>query len=159
MKIYIVFFILLFITNSALAQNIPKIKTADLIKMIDTSSSPLVINFWATWCRPCVAELPILEKNVAEMNASGIKLILINLNFPNDYINLRSFVQTHEYKSQIFWLDENNLSMFFSSINKRWAGTIPATLMINNAKQYREFYGYGLAEYQIQAYLKDLIGR
>ena len=142
------------------SQTIPRIKMDDVLKMIDTSHTPLIINFWATWCHPCVEEIPRLEKNVDSFKNYGAKLILVSLDFADDYTSrLIPFLQLHKYTADVYWLNENNPAQFCPRIDSHWAGKIPAILMINNARHYREFYNYGLADYQMEAYLKDLIIR
>lgn len=142
------------------AQTIEKIKADDVVKMIDTSKTPLVINFWATWCHPCVEEIPRLEENIAQYKTNGAQLILISLDGANAYPQkLADFAKLHGYTSKIYWLDEINVSTFFHRIDSNWFGKIPAILMINNTKHYRQFYNHSLAQYQLEAYLKDLIIR
>src|SRR5476651_614774 len=67
------------------AQQIKKMKMNELLKMIDTSSTPLVVNFWASWCTPCIHEIPWFEKNVAAMADKKVKLILVSIDFPDEY--------------------------------------------------------------------------
>jgi thiol-disulfide isomerase/thioredoxin len=159
-KIFFIAIIFFSFTAFSFAQPIPKIKMDDVLKMIDSSKTPLIINFWATWCRPCVEEIPRLERNVDSFKAQGAKLILISVDFANDYASkLTSFVQQRGYTAQVYWLDENDPAQFCPRIDTHWAGKIPAILMVNNAKHYRAFYNYGLVQYQMEAYLKDLIIR
>ncbi len=157
---FLITIILSFFIQFSVAQTIEKIKMDDVLKLIDTVKTPVVINFWATWCHPCVEEIPLLEKSIISYKSQGAKLILISVDFANDYsTKLIPFVLQHGYTSKIYWLDEKNPAEFCPRLDSHWAGKIPATLMINNAKNYREFYNIGLAQYQIDAYLKDLILR
>ncbi len=142
----------------ACCQSIPKITTRELQQMIDTAKVPLVINFWATWCRPCIDEMPVLQKAAALYQKQGLRLVLVSMDFPQDYpAKLEAFVQKHQYLSQIYWLNEGNPLTFCKTIDPKWTARIPATLMINNAKHYREFYYYGMVAYQAAAYFKDLV--
>jgi thiol-disulfide isomerase/thioredoxin len=159
-KIFLTAVIVFFSITFSFAQNITKIKMDDVLKMIDSSKTPLIINFWATWCRPCIEEIPRLESNVDSFKTLGAKLILISVDFAKDFDSrLVPFVKQHGYSADVYWLDENDPAEFCPRIDKHWAGKIPAILMVNNAKHYREFYNYSLVEYQLEAYLKDLIIR
>ena len=140
------------------AQQIKKLKIAELLKMIDTSSSPLVINFWASWCAPCVKEIPWFEKNIAAFADKKVKLVLVSIDFPEDYPkNIAAFAKKNGYKSEIIWLNETNADEFCPKIDKSWEGAIPVTLMVNNKKKYRQFYNQQLPEPRLIQELKLLL--
>lgn len=139
------------------AQAIPKMKIAELVKMIDTSSAPLVVNFWASWCGPCVREIPWFEKQVTAFKAKGVKMVLVSLDFADDYPKtIAAFAKKNGYKSPIIWLDETNADVFCSAIDKSWDGAIPVTLMVNNKKKYRQFFNHQLPEERLVIELRKL---
>ncbi len=144
-----------FFSIQCISQQIKKIKISEILQIIDTSKTPVIINFWASWCHPCITELPVLEKDAAEYK--NARLILVSLDMPADYPEkLTEFVQQKNYHSEIFWLDELHTSDLYHKIDAHWRGSLPATIMINNPRHYREFYTHMLVDYQIQAYLKDV---
>jgi thiol-disulfide isomerase/thioredoxin len=141
------------------AQEIKKVKIGDVINMIDTSTCPLVVNFWATWCGPCVHELPWIEKQVNAMKKENVRLLLVSLDFHEDYPKkIIEFAKKHGYDmSQIVWLDETDANMFCPKIDKSWGGTIPVTLMVNNKTHYRQFYEEQIPEQRLKLELKKLV--
>jgi thiol-disulfide isomerase/thioredoxin len=140
------------------AQPIKKVKIADVLHIADTSTVPIVINFFATWCRPCVQELPWFEKTVPNYKDKKVKLLLVSLDYADDYPKgIAAFAKKHDINSQIVWLDESDPNFFCPKVDKRWEGTIPVSLMINNATRFRAFYDYQLPEGQLKMALDKLV--
>jgi thiol-disulfide isomerase/thioredoxin len=139
----ILIILLLMIGYSAVAQTrtIKKVKATDVRMMIDTSTTPLIVNFWATWCAPCVKEIPWFDSIMTERN-SKVKLLLVSLDFPESYPKqLTSFVQKKGYKGEVVFLNESDADYFCPLIEKQWDGSIPSTIFINNKKQHKVFVG------------------
>jgi thiol-disulfide isomerase/thioredoxin len=159
MKKSLLLFTILFICTASFSQEIKRLKIDELAKMIDTSSTPLIVNFWASWCQPCVHEIPWFEKSVAEVKDKNVKVILVSLDFANDYKNktLQKFVKEQGYTSTVVWLDETNANVFCPKIDSSWDGSIPVTLMVNNKKKYHQFYEYQLKEERFKLELAKLL--
>jgi len=139
-------------------QQIKKVKITDVQKMIDTISVPLIVNMWATWCGPCVREIPWFEKIAANFKESKVKILLVSLDFPEDYPKqLQQFVKEKGYSSEVVWLDETNADIFCPVIDSTWGGTIPVSLFVNNKKHYRQFFNHQLTEPRFELELKKLI--
>lgn len=146
------------ITTSLSAQSIEKLSIGQLTHWIDTCTTPLVVNFWASWCAPCVREIPWFEKNIAKYSGKKLKLLLVSLDFADDYPNaIAAFAKKHNYQSEIVWLNESNPDSFCPKIDKSWDGTIPVSLFVNNAKKYRQFYKQQLPEPKLEQELQKLI--
>lgn len=98
-----------------------------------------VVNFWATWCTPCVKELPCLEAINNEYANKKVKVILVNLDFPNHYeTRLLPFIAEKQLKSKVIMLDDPNSNQWINLVNPDWSGSIPATLIYN--KMERRFF-------------------
>ena len=149
---------LLLISGLSFGQTIKKVKIEDVLKIADTSSVPIVVNFFATWCRPCVEEFPWFQKTVPDFKGKGVKLLLVSLDYADEYPKqILSFAKKHGIDAQIVWLDEADPNYFCPKIDKRWEGTIPVSLMVNNATHFRAFYDYQLPEGQLKIALNKLI--
>ncbi len=101
----------------------------------------MVVNFWATFCKPCIAEIPDFIKVTDSLASQNVKLILVSLDMPSAYPNeLTDFVKFKGYKTKIVWLNETDADYFCNRIDKSWSGAIPATLIINNKTGFKKFY-------------------
>lgn len=120
---------------------VQKIKITELEKIMSESKGPLVINFWATWCKPCVEEIPYFLEELKDHKKDSLRLILVSLDGDDQYPGaLNKFVVKRKYeKAELFWLDETNADYFCPKVDPKWSGAIPATLFINNVTGYRRF--------------------
>lgn len=92
-----------------------------------------VINFWATWCAPCVKELPNFEKLNQNYSHKKVKVILVSLDFPHLYDSkLKPFIVENHLKSKVIALDDVDMNSWIPQINKDWSGSIPATIIYKN---------------------------
>jgi thiol-disulfide isomerase/thioredoxin len=140
------------------AQAIRKVKIYDVLKMMDTATTPLVVNFWASWCKPCVQEIPWFEKSVAALKDKKVRLVLVSLDFPEDYPKgIQEFAKKNGYQSRIVWLDETDADYFCPKIDLSWQGAIPATVLVNNKKKFRKFYGQQLPEEKLKLALLEML--
>lgn len=97
-----------------------------------------VFNFWATWCAPCVKEMPYFEK-VAAVDAD-IELIFISMDDGRKPERVTSFIEKRSIKAPVFLLDDVDYNKWIDKISPEWSGAIPATLFIkpNNEKIFHE---------------------
>lgn len=94
-----------------------------------------VVNFWATWCKPCVGELPYFENANKNFPADKVKVILVSLDFPKEKERLKAFVAKREMASTVYHLNETNANVYINKIDSSWSGAIPATVFYKNGKK------------------------
>ncbi len=93
-----------------------------------------VINFWATWCAPCIKELPYFEKLNAENK--NVKVILVSLDSKKDLDKkLIPFIEKRKLKSKVLLLADKDYNSWLSKVDADWSGAIPATLLLNGKKK------------------------
>ena len=149
----------LFFAGALSAQDTRKIKITDLEKIISESTKPLVINFWATFCKPCMEEIPYFQKLGKKYAGQGVEILLVSLDMKDDYpAKVSNFIRKQRLELPTAWLDETNADYFCPKIANEWSGAIPATLFVNNKKSYRKFTEDSLTEAQLEAEIKAVIG-
>jgi len=115
-----------------------------------------VVNFWATWCAPCVKELPYFEALRETYPNETIDILLVSLDFPNKYESkLLPFMEKHQLKSEVIALDDTNQNRWIPAINENWSGAIPATI-IYNGKQ-RKFYEQPFTQEELQSEIEQFL--
>ncbi|KGO86532.1 hypothetical protein Q765_09890 [Flavobacterium rivuli WB 3.3-2 = DSM 21788] len=98
-----------------------------------------VVNFWATWCVPCVAELPNFEKINANYKKNKVKVILVSLDMAKMIdTRLLPFIKEKQIKSEVLLLRDPDADSWISKVDSTWSGAIPATLIYN--ADMRKFY-------------------
>ena len=95
-----------------------------------------VVNFWATWCAPCVKELPYFEKANELFKEEKVKIILVNLDFPRHIESrLLPFIEKHQLRSEVPILDDPDANSWINKIDPNWDGDIPVTIIHNRHKK------------------------
>jgi thiol-disulfide isomerase/thioredoxin len=138
------------------AQDMPKLKMTDVVeKFSKKNDSIYVINFWATFCKPCVAEIPGFIKVTNKYRNDKVKLLLVSLDLPSFYPNkIAAFAAKNNFNASIAWLDETNADYFCPMIDKAWSGAIPATVIVNAKTGYKKFFE---AEMKTEEFEKELL--
>jgi thiol-disulfide isomerase/thioredoxin len=132
------------------------IKFDQLQEILDSKSDKIqVINFWATWCAPCIKELPLLEKLNAT-NGLNAKITLINLDYADKLEKVNEFITRKNLRSQVLLLDEIDYNSWIDKVDKSWSGAIPATLIFNPKSGKRKFLEKELKEGELEDLIASL---
>jgi thiol-disulfide isomerase/thioredoxin len=126
--------------TSAHPQSPSRIKIGDLMQRLEQYDTLYVVNFWATWCPPCVAELPEFNRADTAWGGKPVKILLVSLDFPEAWpAKLSEFLKKKQIRSEVLWLDETDANTFIPQVSVHWSGSIPATLISCKATHTREF--------------------
>ncbi|HMO60868.1 MAG TPA: TlpA disulfide reductase family protein [Ferruginibacter sp.] len=131
-----------FTFNAVKAQHIPSWKITDVVQYYSkTTDSVYVVNFWGTFCKPCVAELPFIQSIIEKYVAEKVQLLLVSLDLKAYYpAKIKQFAKERQVKAPIVWLNETDADYFCNAIDTKWSGSIPATIFVNSRTGYRRFY-------------------
>jgi thiol-disulfide isomerase/thioredoxin len=98
-----------------------------------------LVNFWATWCKPCIDEMPYFEYVNKTYSEQKVKVLLVNLDDPDKIeTRVKPFIQEHDIRSEVIVLDDLNANYWIEQVDERWTGAIPATVFYG--RDFREFY-------------------
>lgn len=123
--------LLLVIALNAHSQSVETIRFSELQSKILYTDAPLTIfNFWATWCGPCVKEMPYFESIDSEN--SNVKVYFVSVDFKQDLEKVKKFVDKRSVKSEVLFLDEKDPDSYMRKVSNSWSGAIPATLFVTD---------------------------
>ena len=145
-------------TGEAYAQTIPSYKIDQLDSLIKNSKQPMIINFWATFCIPCIEEIPYFIQKTKEFEDQNVSLLLVSLDMEDYYpAKITNFASKHNFSAPLAWLKETDADLFCPRIDESWSGAIPATLFINNVTGYRKFFEDQLSEKQLEKEIQSML--
>ncbi|MFD1872513.1 TlpA family protein disulfide reductase [Hymenobacter bucti] len=149
----------LLLATPSLAQRVAVLKFPALQqRLARPGDTTYVVNFWATWCGPCVQEMAGFEKVRAAQAGQKVKFLLVSL----DYAALldkkvKPFVQKHGLKSEVILLDEPDLNSWLQKVDGQWSGSIPFTLIYNNQAKKRATFEHPLTAAELTAELRKFL--
>ncbi|MFK7782325.1 TlpA family protein disulfide reductase [Psychroserpens sp.] len=121
-----------------------------------TDDKTYVVNFWATWCAPCVKELPYFEK-LNTLYSEDVKVILVSLDFPSKYeTKLKPYIKNKNLQSKVVALNDVDSNSWIPKVDESWTGAIPATVIFNKNKRefYEKSFDYEELEIEVKQFLK-----
>lgn len=152
MKKLIYSIISMMLAISAGAQHIPAYTAKNIIENCSSKDTLYIINFWATWCAPCVAELPEFNALYNHYKGKPVKVLLVSLDFKEDYpMKLERFVERKKLLPAVAWLSDTNPDVFIPVIEKSWEGSIPATVIVHTGRQFKKFIEGSITARQVSA--------
>ena len=111
-----------------------------------------VFNFWATWCKPCVEELPYFEK--INQRYDNVEVTFVSLDFSTKLNELViPFANKHKLVSNILLLDDTRSFYWIPDVDENWSGAIPATLIFS--KNERAFFEKAFTFEELESEIKN----
>ena len=106
-------FILSFSLNIFAQKSLPDVQIKNLkeqtisSKQLIGTNQPIIISFWATWCKPCLQEISAIADNLEDwQKETGVKFIAISVDDSRSKARVLTFVNTKKWKFDVY-TDEN----------------------------------------------------
>lgn len=130
------------------AQSVPVLRFEQLKQRIDQPNDTLyVVNFWATWCAPCVKELPQFETLHKTHATQPVRVLLVSMDHPSTLsTKVIPFVRARKLQTPVVLLGETDLNTWVDKLVPEWSGALPMTLLLNNRRHVRQFIGKALKD-------------
>jgi thiol-disulfide isomerase/thioredoxin len=119
------------------------------------SDTTYVVNFWATWCKPCIEEMPVFEALIQKTINRPVKVLMVSLDFIQDLSKLKEFLKNNPLKTDVFLLNAPDQNAWIGKIDASWSGGIPATLVLNKQKSKRKFIEKQVKLTELEAILQE----
>lgn len=115
-----------------------------------------IINFWATWCAPCVKEIPYFEKLTRERKDVKVTLVSMDIDLDPNPEKIYRFIARKNIQSRVVILNEPDPNSWITKIDKHWSGSLPATLLVNTLTGKRKFVDHELHDGELEKWIDEL---
>jgi thiol-disulfide isomerase/thioredoxin len=123
-----------------------------------TNDTLYLVNFWATWCAPCIKELPVIKQVEEKYKDRKFKVLLVSLDFEKELKSrLEPFVKTKNITSKVFLLNDPNQNKWIDKVDPKWSGELPFTLIYN--KQTRESYSHSFTFEELDSIINQKLSK
>lgn len=132
----IVFFAAFLASFTYVPKTVQKLSYEQLEKMVKKANDTLyIVNYWATWCKPCVEEMPYFIESAKKNASSKVKFIFVSLNSLKETEKVNQFVEKRQIEQNVFLLNAGNPNVWIDKVDPSWGGSIPATVMYKKKKK------------------------
>jgi len=156
---HLVIILLLAAAFPAVAQEVKVVKFDQMEEVMKTESSKLkVYNFWATWCKPCIIEMPYFEE-MANDNKDKVQMYFVSLDYADQVDSkVKPFLAKKEIKSQVYLIDDLDYNSWIDKVDPRWTGAIPATVFVKPDGE-KIFYEKEFKKEELKEIVKTLLNQ
>lgn len=119
----------------ASAQVVPSLLFKDILKKVENSEGLVILNVWATWCKPCVAELPHFQKVQDSLRNQDVHIIIASADFDTQLPNIKPFLEKRGLTLDACHIKDGGESAWIDLFDPSFSGAIPATAFYLNGKK------------------------
>jgi thiol-disulfide isomerase/thioredoxin len=160
MKNFLFILLIIIVPASVQAQDIKAFSADQVIHYTSSKDTLYIINFWATWCVPCVGELPEFDALKKRYEGMKVKVLMVSLDFKEDYpYKLSVFLKRKNLTPEVVWLSDTDPNVFIPKIDNSWQGSIPATVIVAPGKDFKQFIEGTITERQVSKIVDKVINQ
>src|SRR5262249_31709817 len=89
----------------------------------------ILVEFWATWCKPCRKEMPELVKLEEKLRTRGFDLVTISSDEPDQQAAAQKVLKDDGVMGVAYWKNVPDDDGFYDSIHPNWGGALPAAFL------------------------------
>lgn len=141
------------------AQEVKVIKYEELFQMVNQPTDQLIaVNFWATWCGPCVEEMPhFVEVSEQYKENLNFKILFVSMDRVKQLEKVKQFINDYKINAEVVLLDDNKrMNEWIPAIDKSWSGNIPVTVFYQNGEKVH-FVGQDMSKNELEQNVKTFI--
>ena len=135
------------------------VKYEELFNMIKQPSDQLIaVNFWATWCGPCVEEMPhFVEVNEKYKENQNFKILFVSMDRVKQLDKVKQFIKDKGINAEVVLLDDNKrMNEWIPAIDQSWSGNIPVTVFYQNGEK-KHFVGSEMNKTELETIIQSFI--
>lgn len=135
------------------------IKYEELFEKIKQPTDQLIaVNFWATWCGPCVEEMPhFIEVQEKYKDNQNFKILFVSMDRAKQLEKVKKFINDKGINAEVVLLDDNKrMNEWIPAIDKSWSGNIPVTAFYQNGEKVH-FVGSELNEIEFETIISNYV--
>lgn len=142
-------------------QDVPLLSEQQIQDMISQrDDSVVVLHLWATWCKPCIEELPVYDTLATYCQGKPVRVVLLSLDFVSQREKkVLPFVERRKVLAPVAQLSGAQNTDFINGISPEWSGAIPATLVVDRSTGRRIFHEGSFSFFELQALLQPLLSQ
>lgn len=128
-------------------------------ELLSHKGRPVVLHFWATWCAPCISELPVLARLAQDVQRRGVDFIAVSLDSPSTRGAQRVSAVLAQRVRDPHWssiLKVGNVEAFLNSIDPRWEGAIPVFFAFDRDNKLRRSHLGNITQPEFEALIAGL---
>jgi len=144
-------------TSVGFAQEVEVVQFKTFEEVLNSQGNNLrIYNFWATWCKPCIIEMPYFEQ-IAKEKGEKVKMNFISLDYADQVESkVKPFLTKKNIKSKVMLIDNLDYNSWIDRVDPRWSGAIPATVFITPSGK-KVFYEKEFNKEELENLIESLL--